>query len=228
MDMGSEAIWVPLIMAAVSGTATYVNNRNVAHKQDENLADRIRNQNKLQHQADLKTADLINKEAHSTDTQDKAKSMARYNASIAEHMPQATGALKTTGAVSDAYKKDGSNAALGIADYANNLSDLTSSIEAPQLQRMRDQRENINPYGTAIGLIGRENSGDNFLSNLKLNNIKANPWLSLVAGTTGAAAKGMASGGYGAGTDDWLSPYQYGQKKIPGAMNGQIDVSGYT
>ena len=195
--MGTELL-IPLALAAVSGGAQYVNSQNVARKQDQTLAAQIRNQNQLQQQADAKTAQLIQKEGQSTDTQDKAKSQAQFNQALAQKMPQAAPALNVPGAVSAAYKNSKSDAALGISDYANNLSDVTSSIDAPTMERQRDQIQNIDPYQTSIGLLSRQNAGDNYLYNLKLNNIRANPWLSLISGVAGGAAGGLARGtGFG-------------------------------
>ena len=197
--MGTEEIWIPLALAAVSGTAAYVNQRNVAHQQDQTLAAQLRAQAAKQQQADAQTSQLINKEAQSTDTQDKAKAQLAYNTAIAQKAPQATTALAAPNSASKAYAADKLNAALGVSDYGNQQADWLSSIQAPEMQRQRDQIENIDPYRTNIGLIARANAGDNFLSNLKLNSIKPNPWLSLVQGVSGGAAGAMAKGGFGSG-----------------------------
>lgn len=211
MCTGAEII--PLVVAAVGTTATVINQRNVAHQQDQALAAQIRAQQAKQQQADARTAQLINKEATSTDTQDKAKSLAAYSTELAKKAPEATTALGAPSAASRAYAQQKSDAALGVADYGGQQADWLSSIQAPQLQRQRDIIQNIDPYKTDIGLISRANAGDNFLANLKLNNIRANPWLSLASGIAGGAANAMAKGGYGAGstTADAASGDPYSQ-----------------
>ena len=121
---------------------------------------------------------------------------------LAAKQPQAVGALAAPPSASQAYNKEKSDAQLGVANYGGQQADWLSSITAPQLQRQRDVRDIIDPYKTDIGLISRANQGDNFLSNLKLNNIRANPWLSLVSGVAGGASSAMAKGGYGGGASD--------------------------
>jgi hypothetical protein len=214
MCTGLEGFVVPAILAAVGTAATVVNQRNVAHQQDQTLAAQIRAQGQKQQQADARTSQLINQEATSTDTQDKAKSQAAYAKQLAQHAPQATEALNAPPSASQAFAKSKQDAALGVADYGNQQADWLSSIAAPTLQRQRDVRENIDPYKTDIGLISRANAGDNFLSNMRLRNIQPNPWLSLVSGVAGGASTAMAKGGYGsdAGTGAPYTAYngQYG------------------
>lgn len=211
--MGTEAVWVPLVMAAVSGAATYINNRNTARRQDHELAAQLRAQGDKQREADARTAQLLTQQAQSTDAKDRTESLATYNRELAMKAPQANKLLAAPGAVSDAYQKSGSDASLGIADYGKRIADLTASIDAPQQQRMRDRREIIDPYQTDIGMIARRNAGDNFLSNLRLRNIQPNPWLSLTAGIAGAAAgsyaKGMGAGTAGASMGAPADAYSY-------------------
>lgn len=207
--MGSEAIWVPLAMAAIGGTASYVNNRNVAHKQDQNLAAQIRASGQKQQEADQRTAQLISQQAKDTDAQDKAKSLASYNQSLALKAPQATSIFKVPGAVSDAYAKAGSDAALGVTKYGADQADITSSMEAPMLQRQREHAD-MDSYKNDIGMIARRNAGDTFLANMRLRGIQGNPWLSLVSGVSGAAAGSMArSGNYGGSSLDAASGTPY-------------------
>jgi len=198
--VGTEGLYVPLILAAVAGTASYVNSQNVAHQQDQTLAANIRAQQAKQQQADARTAQLLTQEQQSTDTQDKQKSQAAFSKELAMKAPQATSALAAPIAASPAYAKQQSDAALGVTNYGNQQADWLSSIAAPQMQRQRDIVQNIDPYKNDIALIARANAGDNFLSNLKLNNIRGNPWLSLVSGVAGGAAGSMARGAGSSGS----------------------------
>ena len=218
MCTGAE-VAIPLILAAVSGTAQYVNQRNVAHEQDQTLAAQLRAQGQKQQQADARTAQLITQEQQSTDQPDKAKSLATYNKDLALKAPQATTALAAPPSASQAYAKDKQDAALGISDYGNQQADWLSSIAAPQLQRQRDQITNIDPYRNDIGLISRANAGDNFLSNMKLNSIRGNPWLSLISGVSGGAASGMARGtGAGGTTADAASGIPFAAPGVGSSM----------
>lgn len=198
--MGFVVPLIPYIIAAVGTAATIVNQRNVAHKQDQELASQIRAQGQKQQLADARTATLIQSQKDLSDAPDKAKSQAAYNKDLALKAPQSTAALQGPAAASAAYAKDKSDAALGVAQYGNQQADWLSSIQAPGMSRQRNIIENIDPYRNDIGLIARNNQGDNFLSNMRLRGIRPNAGLSLIAGIAGGASSAMAAGGYGAGS----------------------------
>jgi hypothetical protein len=115
-----------------------------------------------------------------------------------------TAPLAQVGNVSDAYKKSGSDAALGISNYAKGLSGLTASIDAPYMQRQANQR-NINDYGIDLNMINRHQKDQDFLDQLKLQSIHGNPYLSLLTGVGSAYAKAKfmnnlnSGGGYDPG-----------------------------
>ena len=201
--MGTEAFWVPFAISAATsaaaGGAAYINERNTAKKQDSELASQIRASGQKQQQADAKTAALIASEAKSTPEAARSKINADFGKEIATRMPQATAPLGTQGATSEAFKKSGSDRALGIADYASERAGNIADIDAPYAQR-RDDAINRGRFGTDIGLIDRTNRGDNFLSN-----IKGNPKLALFSQLVGGAGK-AAAGAYGAGDAGMQAP----------------------
>lgn len=191
--MGTE-ILIPLALAALGTGAAYVNNRNVAHRQDQQLAAQLRAQQAKQRQADARTAQLITQEGASTSAPEKQQGLAAMQQQLALRAGQATQPLTTYGNASTAAAKSARDAAQGIASYGSNLSDLLSSIDAPGYQRQREQRDIIDPYKQDIGLLSRANAGDNFVSNLKLRNIRGNPLLSLLSGVSGGVAQAIAAG----------------------------------
>jgi hypothetical protein len=185
-----------LALGALAAGTSYVNARNTAHKQDALLAQQIRDQGALQKKANARTSDLLAGLAKDTSGQDKAKSQAQIQQTIAEHAGNATSALEAPASASAAYKKAGSDAQLGITDYGNVLANLQSSIDAPTLQRQREARDYLDPYATDIGSIARQSRGSAFLSDLALRGVRPNPTLSLVSGLAGAAS-GALTGGWG-------------------------------
>lgn len=205
--MGTEAFWVPFAISAATsaaaGGAAYINQRNTAKRQDSELAAQLRASGQKQQQADAKTAALIASEAKSTAAPERAKIAADFGKEVATKMPQATSGLNVPGGASAAYEKAGSDRALGIADYANTRAGNIADIDAPYAQRL-DEKINRGRFGTDISQIDRFNRGDNYLSNLRLSQIKGNPKLalfsSLVGGAGNAAAKG--AGAYYGGAGD--------------------------
>lgn len=195
--MGTEVV-VGLALSALAAGAQAYNQHQVAKKQDNELAAQLRSQADKQHAADQKTAELINAQAKSTDTDEKASAFSKFTQQMQANKAQAVNPLNVIGAVSDAYKKSGSDAALGIANSGSALANLTASIDAPRQQRANDARL-VDRYDTDINQIRRFSMGDDFLSNMRLRGIKPNPWISAVGTIAGGAGGSMMSGGSGGG-----------------------------
>jgi hypothetical protein len=205
--MGTEAAWIPLVLSlagtAVGAGATIYNQRQTAKQQDNVLAAQLRSEAAKQREADAQTQNLINNVKNSSSADEKAGSLGQFTQAIQANRANAERPLQTQGAVSAAYKKAGSDAALGMATKATGLADLVSSIDAPFQQRQND-RKILDDYDQNIGLIERRNSGDDFLTQLKLRRIRPNPWVSAVGDFASGAAKGYG-GGYGAGSTDQMA-----------------------
>ena len=211
--MGAAA-FIPLVLSAVGTAASVYNQNQTAHRQDKQLATQLRMDADKQHEADAKTSQLINNVRASSDVDEKEGSLAQFTSAIQANRGNATKPLATQGAVSDAYKKAGSDAALGMATKATGLADLTASIDAPRLQRQNDVRD-VDNYNADIGLIRRRSQGDDFLSQMVLRGIKKNPWIDAAAQT----AQGFA-GKYGGGGS--------GASSAGGGSNLYSDGSGFT
>jgi hypothetical protein len=118
---------------------------------------------------------------------------------------QITSQLIQKTATSDAYKASGADAALGISDYGAKAADLMSSIDAPTIQRAQEAANDVR-FNTALGAIKRASAGDDFLAQMRLRNIKLNPWISAGTSIAGGYARGAAGAsgggdyGYGTGT----------------------------
>ncbi|MGH8173941.1 MAG: hypothetical protein ACREPX_12430 [Rhodanobacteraceae bacterium] len=201
--MGTEAVWIPLVLSAVATGATVYNQRATAKRQDDQLAKQIRAQTSRQHGADDKTKALIQAEANSTDADEKQGSLSKFTDALRQSQGNALRPLKVEGNASEAYKKAGSDSALGITGYGNQIADLVSSIDAPGQQRQNDSFTR-NRYATDIDQIKRFSAGDDFLANMRLRGIKKNPWIDAGASALGGYASSMGGGyggGYGAGAN---------------------------
>jgi len=194
--------WIAVGAAAVAAVGTYYNNEQVAHKQDQNLAGQLRLEAQKQQQADQLTNQLIQKTASSTPGAAKQGALDQYLQTIQASKGNALSPLHQVGATSDAYKASGADAALGISDYGAKAADLMSSIDAPTIQRAQEAANDVR-FNTALGAIKRASAGDDFLAQMRLRNIKLNPWISAgtsIAGGYARGAAGASGGDYGYGT----------------------------
>lgn len=192
--MGTEAAWVPAVVAALGAGASYVNTTRTANRQDEIAARNLRNQASRQRDADAKTRDLVMKTGQSNPDEAKKNMLGQFMQQISANAGQAQGGLINTSGASQEYRKDAQDAALGIKDYGARTADLISRIDAPRAQRRNEANMAAN-YGSEIDRIRRFSQGDDFLSRLAIQNTRRNPWLDAFSGI----ASGYASA-YGGGT----------------------------
>jgi hypothetical protein len=197
----ATATAIGLALAAASTAATVYNARQTAHKQDQQLASQLRAQASKQKMADEQTRNLLQHEAGLSGNNADAKntSLAAFTNAIQANKGNATSGLQSQGAVSDAFKKAGSDAALGMATGAGNYAGLVSDIDAPMQTRRNDQRS-LDDYANSIDQIKRFSAGDDFLAQMRLKSIRPNPWIGAAASLAGGLGSGMASGAYGGGT----------------------------
>jgi hypothetical protein len=209
--MGTEVLIGLALSAAAAGAQAY-NTRQTAKRQDNQLAAQIRADAAKQRQADEKTRALVQAQAKSSDADEKATALGKYTAAIRQAQGNADRPLQTVGNVSAAYKQAGSDAALGMGQYAGKIADLVSSIDAPTQQRENDKFI-TDRYVNDIDQISRAARGDDFLAQMKLRGIRRNPWIDAGASVLNGAGGAVASnaGAWdGAITDDGAVMGDYG------------------
>lgn len=190
---------IPLVISAVGAYASYSNTKNTAKKQDNQLASQIRMQQQKQREADARTHQFIDAQGKLTDAPQKSAEQRQIQTVLAANAGRSTNALNVPGAVSSAYERAGSDAALGVAHYGKQQGDLISSMDAPFAARRENQKA-INDYSIDLSQLGRSLKGDNYLARLKYGAIQPNPWLTAFSSLASGAARGMASN-YGGGQD---------------------------
>lgn len=196
--MGSEAVWVPLALAAVGAGTSYYNTQQTAKRQDNALADQIRQQNSRQRETDAQVNDLVQKRATSDASGERAQTLGAYLDQVRAATGAATSGLDQVGRTSNAYQQAANDAALGVADYGQKSAQLMSRIDAPAQQRQREALQNAQ-FQTDLGLLNRNAAGDDYLAKLRLQRIRGNPWLSAASQlATSAASSYAASGAAGA------------------------------
>jgi hypothetical protein len=213
--------WVAIAVSVGTALVGAYEQRQVANRQDKQLAFQLKQQGESEQRANKRTQAFIQGQQQQTDQPQKTAAAKSYETALQQNKNMSEQGLATVGNVSDAYKKAGSDAALGIASFGKQRGDLTASIDAPGLQRQQNQR-NIADFGIDVNRINKRQSGQDFLDQMKLNSIHANPWINalLAAGKGYAAGKAGSAGG---GSDPWSGSGVYG-----GIDSGAgADMSGY-
>src|SRR5690606_13823221 len=100
----------------------------------------------------------------------------------------------------DRFAQDLEDSARDSDSMAERVASLMARIDAPTLQRQREGRS-FGRLATDLGQIARFSAGDDFLTQLRLRGIRENPWVMAGASVASGVGSGMASSGYGTGTD---------------------------
>lgn len=195
--------WVMVAMAVGSYVVGDIEQNKVAKQQDNQVAEQLRQQYATKQKVAARTAALIQQQQGMTDKPQETAAAKQYQTALQNNQQQAVQPLQMAGNVSQAYKKAGADAAQGISTYGTNLGNLTAAIDAPTQER-RDNQKNLDNYQLDVNTLNRNQQGQDFLDQMKLNSIHANPWVGLLtaAGRAYAGAK-LASGN---GSDPWSNP----------------------
>ncbi|GAB3054076.1 hypothetical protein [Stenotrophomonas tumulicola] len=208
--------WVATAITLIGAATQQYTQHKANSARDDRLAQQIRTQSANQDRANAAVNDLLTQRA--TDdgaVQRDATERSFLDQAQAAQLAAGSG-LRQPGAVSDAYRTAANDAALGIGDYSRNAASLMARMDAPRQQRRRESLQSGN-LATQLGLIGRQSQSDDYLSNLQLQSVQADPWLSAagmvaqgvgrgVAGRAGSAAStaGTASG-FGSEASNWYT-----------------------
>lgn len=197
--MGTEAAWIPAVIAAVGAGASAKNTYDTAKRTDNEAAAGIAAQAQKQRQADSRVNQEVQQLQASSPEQERANATNQFM----DQLRRTRGEQYDTGsagATSGAFKTDTANAATNVADFGKTQADQLARISAPSRQRSNEQIS-FGRLGSDLGGIGRAANGDAFLSQLRLRGIQRNPWVDAGAGVAQGVAGGMAqTGGAGDGT----------------------------
>lgn len=193
MCMGAEAIWVPLLMSAASaGVSAYGANK-TAKRQDAALADSIRNQSRIQKQADARVNEEVANLKESRSSTDEAQRMNDYVKQLQRgRQNMVSGLTNVTGG--EAAQTDSAQAAQAAGALANQTAGFMAQQDAAGMQRQREGFD-FGRLATDIGLIGRESSGQRYLDELRLRAIREDPKYGIMAGLIGGLGGAIGGGG---------------------------------
>jgi len=188
--MGTEALWIPAVIAAAGAGVQYYNTERTADRQDKQLAESIRGQARRQEEADARVNEEVRKLQQSTAADERAARLDQYLGTLVRNRRDAQGGI-TPGIGSGQFQGDAERAAAALDSYGGDQASLAARIDAPLVQR---QGEGF-AYGnlaTDLSRIGREVAGQEFIDRVKLNAIRRNPWLDAAGQTLQGTGQGMA------------------------------------
>jgi len=187
-----------LIGTALAAGGQAYNTDRTEKKQDAALADSIRNQSKLQREADKKVNDQVAGLEGDTSADEEAGRMESYMDMLRTGRPgMQAGLAPTVG--SSAFQLDARDAGEDVAAEARDTASLMSRIDAAGLQR-QGEAFGYGNLATDIGLLGRQSSGQAFMDDLRMKGIRRNPWIDAASQVAGGYASAAGAGGGGGNT----------------------------
>lgn len=182
-----------------------------ANKQDKKAAEGIAQQGQMQAKQNASTAQLITKTSKSNADQGKQSLLGQFQDTLENKKALSTSGLNQVGAVSTGYTKAANDAASGIADYGNNTAGLLSAIDAPGVQRQSEAAD-LSRFGSGLAATRQESAADQFINQMQVSQIKANPYLVGIGqamqsyGKAKAGSMGGGDSGSALGTLDGAGP----------------------
>lgn len=195
--MGTEGLWIPLVLSAVSAGTSYVNQRNQRKRADRVALDSLRSNTQRQKRADEVTQKLIADTGASAPEAERKTVMDGFLQQLQKSRSGAQAGLQRRGGESEAFARDAEAAALGVDTAGREYADLASRLDSPFRQR-RNEARMVSDAGLDIGLVGREQQGEDRVRDMRLRGIRGNPWLEALSAVAGGAASAY-SGGRGGG-----------------------------
>lgn len=193
--MGAEVV-VPLLLTAVSAGTSMYNTSQTRKRANSELEARLMNQSARQREADVEVQKLISETEASNPEAQSAKSLAQYTEQLQRNLGNQSSGITGIAGASQAYKSQAGQDAMGVSRYGDMLSGLMSRIDGAVRQR-EDEAYRRGDTASAIQGISRNSSGDDFLSQLRLDGIRENPWLTALSQTMAGAASTYGSGAGG-------------------------------
>ena len=190
--MGTEAAWVPYVVAAVTTAATAYNTKRTADDQDQAAAAGIREQGKTQREANARLNRTLDQTSASRIDDSKGVLGQQYLDQVQRAMQQANTGLTARGLSAD-FDQLAGGARAANADYGALTADLLATMDAAKLQRVAEGNA-FGDTGMDLDRLSGNVRGTQHLTGLRMNGIRRNPYIDIVAGLMQGAAGGMGGG----------------------------------
>ena len=224
--MGTEALWVPLALAAVSGGAQYANASNAASRannaEGQSIADQAMFRNQANSGVQQLTKQIANNQPNALTDQAKTAfvNTLRQNAAGSTQggntapgntdFGQSVSALPPGSVGSKQYKQGNANSQQQVEQFGNTNAGEMAAADAAVRQR-QNEGLSMQTLGTNLNTLGAESYTKNFVDQLRAQQAgQQSPWVSLFSNIAGNLAN-YGSKNWGGGGTPGQSPVYTGQ-----------------
>ncbi len=210
--MGTEAFWVPTLMAAVSSGASYVNQQNATSRANNAEVQDIQNQQQLREQANSQVNKQTQNIASSSPQQLANKETGDFVKNLRQNVGgSAAGAggstnfgapvssLGSTPGASSRFASGTAAANKQTQQYGQTNAEEMSAVDSAVRQRQNEGLQ-MQTLGTNLNQLNAQSQMTGFVDQLRAKAAgQQSPWLSLFSNAVGGAANSASKNG-------WFSP----------------------
>jgi hypothetical protein len=210
--VGTEAFWVPAVMAAVGTGAQYVNQQNASTRQNNAEVQAINNQQQIRGNANAQVKQLTDQVAQNTPTQIQGQETGAFVNTLRKNAAgstqggptnlnptnggQSVSALAPASGASSRYNADTAASQKAVQDFGQTNASELSAVDAAVRQRQNEGLA-MQTLGTNLNGLNLQSQTQSFVDQLRsLTAGQANPWVSILGKGLNSAAGGMAKNGW--------------------------------
>lgn len=194
------SIGVPMMLSGAGGAASGVATADQLKKQNDIAAAGIVQQGQLQKEGEANVSNLVGSTiatSNATSAAKTAQQLSSYRAALQNSSAVDSSASPNVPGASKAYKSEQGTASTTANDYVGALAKSAATTEGTQLERV-GEGEGIASTASNLGLLNTQSNEQNYVTQLKMKAVTANPWLnSLGMLLKGAGAAYGAAGALG-------------------------------
>ena len=208
--MGTEAFWIPAVIAAAGTAGNAINQSNATKRANNATVQGMDNQAQIRNQAmsqvNKQTMDL----AHSNPQSLAQNETSNFVNTLRKNVGGTTGTTSTSPATfgaptsslsptpsgSSRYKSDATAAAGQTESYGNTNASDVSAIDSALNQR-KGEALNMQTLGTNLNLLSAKSQSQQFVDKMRATaEGQPSPWVSLFSNLTGGIGQSMAKNGW--------------------------------
>ncbi len=199
--MGTEAFWIPAVIAGLSAAGQGVNQMQANKRQQNAQVQSIANQGAIRGNANALVKNLTDQIAKNSPQKDAAKETGDFVNTLRRNQAgkdqdtnfgAPTSALPPAAGASSRYRNDSANASTENQQFGTTMADEVGKIDSAVRQR---QNEGLaqQTLGTGLNQLGAQSYTQNFVDQLRAQAAgQANPWVQMGFGIAGAGAKAFS------------------------------------
>ena len=232
--MGTEAFWIPAVLAAVGTGVQQVNQMNATSRANNAETQAIANQQNIRQQANDETKALTQQISQNSPQQIANQETSNFVNTLRQNEAGSTQGGSTSGnannfgqsvsslapslaGASSRYKSGTAQAQKDVQQYGQTQAQQMGSIDAAVRQRQNEGLA-LGTLGTNLNLLGAQSGAQGFVDQLRAQAAgQSNPWANLFGGI-------LQKGGAAAAANGWLTP---GATSAAGQVTDSISPSGF-